>query len=143
MTVSVLSHFLEWGPVWFWMRTKSPTLRGWSHFVCSVQRSAARICRFLNASSLAAKVSRQVLCGLYFPGRMGIKSRIGLPKTHRAGESLMSLFGVLRYWKIARWNLSVFRSPLGPVLSISNCFTVFTPISALQLLWGKATEEIL
>ena len=143
MTVPVLSHFSGWGPVWFWMSTKSPTLRGGSRFVCSVQRSAARICRFLNASSLAAKVSRQVLCSLYFPGRMGIKSHIGLPKTHITGESLVSLSGVLRYWRIARWNISVFRSPLGPVLSISNRFTVFTPISALQLPCGKATEEIL
>ena len=70
----------------------------------SVQHSAARTCRFINASSLAAKVSRQVLCGLYFPGRMRIKSGIGLPKTHIAGESLVSLSGVLRYWRIARWN---------------------------------------
>ena len=137
MTVPVLSHFSGWDPVWFWMHTKSPTLRGRSRFVCSLQHSAAQICQFLNASSLAAKVSRQVLCDLYFPGRMGINSRSGLPKTHTAGESLVSLSGALQDWRIACWN-----SVLGPVLSISNRFMVFTPISALQLLWEKATEEI-
>ena len=110
--------------------------------MCSVQCSAAHICQFLNASSLAAKVSHQVLCGLYFPGRMRIKSRIGLPKIHIAGESLVSLSGVLRYWRIAGWNLSVFRSPFAPVIH-QQSFHGFAPISALQLLWGKAMEEIL
>ena len=74
---------------------------------------------------------------------MGIKSLIGLPKRIWAGESFVSLSGVLRYCSIARWNLSVCKVPLGPVLSISNRFIVFTPSSARQLLCGNATEDCL
>ena len=40
---------------------------------------------------------------------------------------------------MARWNASVFRDPLGPVLPASIRLTVFTPTSALQLLCGFAT----
>ena len=35
-------------------------------------------------------------------GSIGIKSFMGLPKTHCAGESSVSGSGVLRYWRIAR-----------------------------------------
>ena len=39
--------------------------------------------------SLKFRESLQVGCGLYFPGRMGIRSFIGLPKIHMAGESFV------------------------------------------------------
>ena len=47
--------------------------RGGSRLVCSDQCSAAFMCLFLRASSLATSVSRQVLCGLYLPGSIGMK----------------------------------------------------------------------
>ena len=62
-TSPVLSHRLGFGPSWFWRRTQSPTARGGSRRVCSLQRSASFIWRLRNASSLAASVSRHVGCG--------------------------------------------------------------------------------
>lgn len=115
---------------------------GKSHLVYSDQRSSFLMWRFLSASSRAAKVSHHVLWGLYLPGGIGIKSRIGRPNTHIAGESFVSLSGVFLNLSIAHWNASVLRSPCGPVLSMMRHFTVLMPISALQLLWGKANEQI-
>ena len=71
-----------------------------------------------------------------------MKSLMTLPKTHIAGESPVSRSGVFRYCKIARWNLSVFSEPLGPVFSMISRFIVLTAISARQLLCGNATEEM-
>ena len=48
-------------------------------------------------SSLKFRESLQVGCGWYFPGRMGIRSFIGLPKTHMAGEIFVVGSGVLLY----------------------------------------------
>ena len=59
---------------------------------------------------------------------------MGRPKTHIAGDTLVSLSGQFLYCRIARWNESTSRSPLGPVLSVIILLTVFTPTSALQLL---------
>ena len=70
-----------------------------------------------------------------------MQSLIGRPKTHIAGESFVSGSGVLRCCKIARWNLSVFRSPLGLVLDAMSLFAVLTPISARELEWGNATDD--
>ena len=140
MMMPVLSHLVGCGPVWFWMRTVSPTCRGGNVRVCSDSRSASRMCRLRRASSLAMSVSCQVLCGWYLPGWMGIKSRIGLPKRHMAGERWVSRSGVFRYCNMARLNLSVFRDPL-LVFSVIKRFTVLTPTLARQLLWGKATED--
>ena len=70
-----------------------------------------------------------------------MKSLIGLPKTHIAGESYVAGSGVLRYCSIATRNASVLRSPLGEVLDVIRRLTVLTPISALQLEWGNATED--
>ena len=95
-TEPVLSHLLGW------IRTQSPTNRAGRRFVCSDQYSAARICQFLSASSRAERVSRQVSCGLYRPGSMGMKSLTGRPNTHEAGDSFVSGSGVFRYWRIAR-----------------------------------------
>ena len=63
-----------------------------------------------------------------------MKSRIGCPNMHIAGENLVSLSGVFLYCRIARWDWSVLSSPLGLVLPVIRRLTVFTPISALQLL---------
>ena len=60
---------------------------------------------------------------------------------HIAGDSVVVGSGQFLYCSIARWNESVSISPLGPVLSVIILLTVFTPISALQLLWGKATDD--
>ena len=57
MTMPVLSHFVGWGPVWFWIRTWLLTAKGGSRLVCSDHLSAAFICRFLSTPSLTAKVS--------------------------------------------------------------------------------------
>ena len=70
-----------------------------------------------------------------------MKSLIGLPKTHCAGDSLVFGSGVLRYCKMACWNALVLRLPCGSVLFVISLLTVFTPISALQLEWGNATDE--
>jgi hypothetical protein len=63
------------------------------------------------------------------------------PKTHIAGEIFVSGSGVLRYCSIALCTVSVSSSPFGPVLSVMRRFIVFTPISARQLLCGKATDD--
>lgn len=88
-------------------------------------------------------MSVHVVWGSYLPGEIGMKSRMARPNTHIAGDSFVSLSGVFLYCKIARWNASVQSSPLGPVLSVIKRFTVFTPISALQLLCGNATDDSL
>ena len=110
-TTLVLSHLVGWLPVWFCMRTWCPTLRRGSFLVCSFQCSASFMCLFLCTSSWAASVSCQVGCGLYLPGRIGIKSLMGQPITHWAGDSLVLGSGVLRYCRIAHWSESVFKLP--------------------------------
>ena len=97
--------------------------------------------QFHKASSRASRVSLQLLWGEYLPGGIGMKSLIGWPKMHIAGESFVSLSGVFLYWSITHWNASMSRSPLGPVLSAIRHLIVLTPTSALQLLRGKETED--
>ena len=63
-----------------------------------------------------------------------MKSRMQRPKMISAGLTFDTGSGVFLYANRARWNLSVFRVPPGPVLPASIRLTVFTPISALQLL---------
>ena len=70
-----------------------------------------------------------------------MKSLIGQPKTHWAGESLVLGSGVFRYWRMACCRESVLRQPFGVVLSVIKCVTVLTPTSALQMECGKATED--
>ena len=103
--------------------------------------SADLMCLLRSAVSRASMVSRHVPFGWYLPGRMGIRSLIGRPKTHWAGDNFVVWSGVLRYINMARWNVSVSSLPLASVLSIIIRFDVLTPTSALQLLCGKATEE--
>lgn len=71
-----------------------------------------------------------------------MKSLTGRPNRHMAGDRRVSLSGVFLYCRTARWNLSVSMVPSGPVLSTIILLMVFTPISALLLLWGKATEDM-
>ena len=80
-------------------------------------------------------------CGSNRPGRIGMKSLIGRPNRHMAGETLVSGSGVLRYCNIAILNASVFRVPRGEVLDVIIRFRVFTPISARQFEWGNATDD--
>ena len=97
--------------------------------------------RFLKSFYRASRVSLQVSWGEYLYGGIGMKSLIGWQKTHIAGESCVSLSGVFLHWSIARWNVSVSSSSLGPVLSAIRRLSVLAPTSALQLLWGKDTED--
>ena len=141
MMLPVLSHLVGCGPVWFWIRTWLPTFSGGSRLVCSDHLSDARMCRLRKASSRADRVSLHVGWGLYRPGRIGMKSFIGLPKTHCAGDSLVVGSGVFRYCSIPRCSESVSRLPCGSVLLVIRRLTVLTPISALQLECGNATED--
>ena len=69
-----------------------------------------------------------------------MKSLIGLPNTHRAGDSFVAGSGVFQYWSMARCSASVFR-PCGSVSLVISCLTVLTPISALQFEFGWATDN--
>ena len=75
------------------------------------------------------------------PGRIGMKSLIGRPNTHWAGDNFVSGSGVLRYWRMARCNASVSRLPGGLVLLVISRLTVFTVTSALQFECGNATDD--
>ena len=141
MMMPVLSHLLGCGPVWFWIRTWWPSARGGNLWVCTVHGSASFMCLFLRASSLAARMSLQVGWGMQWPGSMGMKSLIGLPKTHWAGNSFVAGSGVFRYCSMARCKASVFRLPCGSVLLVMSRLTVLTPISALQFECGWATDD--
>ena len=59
-----------------------------------------------------------------------MKSLMGRPNTHCAGESLVLASGVLRYWRMACWSEFVSRLPCASVLSVIIRITVFTPIFA-------------
>ena len=48
------------------------------------------------------RVSRQVVLGWYLPGGIGMKSRMGRPKMHMAGEWWVSRSGVFLYCNMAR-----------------------------------------
>ena len=48
----------------------------------------------LNASFHRFSDSLHVVCGLYFPGRMGIRSLTSLPNKHMAGDILVVGSGV-------------------------------------------------
>ena len=85
----------------------------------------------------------QVVCGWYLPGKIGMKSLMGLPKTIIAGDNVVAGSGVFLYWRIAHCTASRSTSspPLGPVLLVRIRFMILTPSSALQLLCGKATDD--
>ena len=65
---------------------------------------------------------------------------MGLPKMHMAGDNLVLWSGVFLYRSMALWKVSTLMSPFLHTLSVISRLMVLTPISALQLLWGKATE---
>ena len=100
-------------------------MSGGNFFVCSDHLSADFMCRMRRAASRVARVSLHVSCGLYLPGRIGIRSLMGRPKTHIAEDNLVSLSGQFLYCRIARWNGSTSRSPLGAVLTVIMRLTVF------------------
>lgn len=83
------------------MRKRSPITSGGNRFVCSDNFSATFMCPFRKDSFLFDRVSRHISCGLQQLGIMDIKSRIGRPNTHIAGDNFVVLSGVLRYRKIA------------------------------------------
>ena len=98
--------------------------------MCSDHRSANRTCRLRKASSRASRLSLQVGCGLYLPGRIGIKSLMGLPKIHCTGKSFVSRVVVFRYWSTARrCSLFVSRLSSGLVLLVMRRMIVFTPLN--------------
>ena len=101
------------------------------------------MCLSLRASSRCASVSLHVGCGRYLPGLIGMKLQMFLPNTVIAGDNLVVESGVFLYWSTARWNWSISMSPLSVVLSVMRRFMVLTPISALVLLCGKATDDSL
>ena len=69
-----------------------------------------------------------------------MKSLIGWPNTHWAGDNFVSGSGVLRYWRMARCSASVSRLPVGLMLLVIGHLTVFTATSALQFECGNATD---
>ena len=69
-----------------------------------------------------------------------MRSLTGLPNTHMAGDIYVVGSGVFRYWRIAAWNASMLMAQSFSTLPVINLLTVLTPISALQLLCGNATE---
>ena len=64
----------------------------------------------------------------------GMRSHVGLPKMHVAGDTLVSWSGVFLYWRMARWYVSTLMSPWDPTLLVTTLLMVFTAISALHLL---------
>ena len=69
--------------------------------------------------------------GSYRPGRVEIKSFMGLPNKHIARDSPVCGSGIA----------SVSRLPRGPVFDVIILCAVLTPIFALQFEWWKATKD--
>ena len=70
-----------------------------------------------------------------------MRSFVGRPKIHVAGDDFVAGLGVFLYCKTAfRRASTMLMSPSFPVLPVMSCLMVLTPISALQLLCGKAIE---
>ena len=118
-----------------------PTARGGNLLVCTVHRSASFMCLFLRASSVAARVSLQVGWGMLRPGSMSMKSLIGKPNTHWAGDSFVTGSGVFQYWSMARCRALVFRLLCGSVLLVMSRWQFLMPISALQFECGCGTDD--
>ena len=95
----------------------------------------------LNASSRNCRYSLHVVCGLYFPGRMGMRSLTGLPNMHIAGDIFVGrVWGVPVLEDRCLECIEVDGTILPNIASDQSFLTVLTPTSALQLLCGKATE---
>ena len=61
----VLSHFIGWGPVWFWTSTWSPTQSGGNCLVCCVHTLQSKL--FWSTNKVCEKETNQTLCyKLYF-----------------------------------------------------------------------------
>ena len=74
--------------------------------------------------------------GVSLDGMLGIRSLVGRPNRNMAGDIWVSGLGLFLYTRRALWNddMSV---PPGPVFPAMSRLTVFTPVSALLLAWGK------
>ena len=89
-----------------------------------------------NANSLVSLLFTQTSEGVYCPGLIGKKSRMGRPKTNWLGDKLNSLSGVFLCCIKALSTLSQSGEPSDFVLSISNLLPDLTAVSALRLLCG-------
>ena len=97
--------------------------------------------RCLNTSSHRSRDSLHVVCGLYFPDRMGIRSFTVLPNSETMpGDIFIVGSEVFRYWRIDVWNASMLISPSLPTLPKISRLKVLTPTSAQPLLCGNAIE---
>ena len=114
--------------------------RGGSLLECSDHVSRDLAWRCLSVASLCSVTARHVGMGWYLPSRTGSRSLICRPNMIWAGDSLVTGSGVLRKVRTACWTASVFRCPELSMLLVISLFMDFTAISALQLLWGNATE---
>ena len=108
--------------------------------MCWVHFSVPLESRCLRVVSLPELFAIHVAWGLYFPGWIGMASLVGLPKMITAGESLVVGSGEFLRVSMACWRLLMSRLPSPRRLPVTKRFIDFTPISALQLLWGLATE---
>ena len=141
-TSPVLSNFLAIfpAPCWFWIITHDPGFNGGRSLVPEDHLSEDLITRFLKASSLVSLLFTQTSEGVNWPGWMGKKSRMGLPKTNWLGDKLYSATGVFLYCISAFITLSQSGDPSDLVLSISNRLPDLTAVSARRLLCGWYAE---
>ena len=151
-TILVVSHVLEdkfcfvpllgnlSSPCWFWIITHDPGFNGGRSWVPEDHLSEDLITRFLEASSLISQLFTQTFEGVNWPGWMGKKSRMGLPKTNWLGDKLYSATGVFLYCISAFITLSQSGDPSDLVLSISNRLPDLTAVSARRLLCGWYAE---
>ena len=131
-TVPLLSQRRGWFPFWFWIMTKSPTLRGGSALVCSDHCFSAFIDLRPRASSLA---SAKFIHSSPIRAELGLgkKSLSSLPKRALAGDNFVSLSGVFRNWSKALETAALSKDPFADTLSLNSLLTVLTPNSALEL----------
>ena len=141
VTTPVWSHLPGWWPCWFWTWTRSPHRSGERPPVCSVHLPCAEDCRFLIAVwrrfSEGSSWGTWSLCG-----RVGSRSLVGRPRTHIAGDILVSGLGALRYVSRALKKEDL-RVPPGPVLPAIRRFIVLTAVSALLFECGWYAEHSL
>ena len=124
-TDPVLSHFFGREPIWFCNLIRSNRERGQASYVLFQTFSDLHV-TMAKCVHAGLEMFCYVGCGRYLSGRIGMKSLMGWPKRHIAGESLVSWLGVLRYCNIAWLNASVSSSPFGPELSMCIHLTVLT-----------------
>ena len=72
------------------------------------------------------------LVGWYFPGMRGIRSLVGRPNRHVAGDCLVAGSGEFLYCRMARCTASTLMLPSAPTLPAMIHFTVLTATSVQQ-----------